>query len=251
MGFFRLNHMRINYRLLGEGPLLIVLHGNTASSWAHQADLEEFSDRFMVAAPDLPGCGTSERIYDWQPDWWEHAGDVAAALADSLKEPRFIVMGTSGGAVAALYCAMNHPERVDAVVADSVVPFLPPDRLRAEVEKRRQVTPDQKRFWRFCHGDDWDAVVEEDNQLLLRFADAGGAWFENRLGEIACPVLITASLQDDSLVDVQAQVESMAARIPTCRVFLSPTGGHPLMWSERAAWRAQVDAFLATIAQGL
>lgn len=71
---------------------------------------------------------------------------------------------------------------------------------------RLQYTAGQIAFWTMAHGDDWEQVVGADSDLLRRFDASGGDWFAGRLREIRCPVLFTASLHDNLLPDVGAQV---------------------------------------------
>ena len=86
MPYFTSNHHRLFYREQGSGPLLLILHGNTASS-AHHAligDLDYFARRYRVVAPDFLGCGQSDRLAMWPLDWWAQGGRDAAALVQHL-----------------------------------------------------------------------------------------------------------------------------------------------------------------------
>ena len=120
---------------------------------------------------------------------------------DHLSVAQGVVMGTSGGAVAALLMAQHAPDRVRAVIADSCVVRQPPEVLRAEVAGRRQRHPGAVAFWHQAHGDDWEQVVEADSDLLLRLAQRDGRWFERGLSGIFCPVFLIGSLQDAMLQD--------------------------------------------------
>lgn len=239
---------RLTYRQRGSGPLLLILPGNTASSALHEGELAHFGARFHAVALDLLGTGGSERVAEWPSDWWEQGARDALALIEHLGQPNAVVIGTSGGAVAALFCAILAPRRVRALIADSCVEFSRPSTLRAEVADRAEKSPAQSAFWSDAHGPDWEDVVAADNRILLALAERGGDWFGGRLGEIRSPVLLTASLNDDLLDDPGPQALAMAARIPGAQVYLSNQGGHhPLMWSRPAEFRAAADAFLNTL----
>jgi pimeloyl-ACP methyl ester carboxylesterase len=119
MPHFSWKDRSIFYREQGDGLLLVVLPGNTASSRCHQGELDYFCDRFRVAALDFLGSGESERLPVWAGDWWAKCAAQTAALVEHLGYENCILMGTSGGAVAALRAALQFPERVRAVIADS------------------------------------------------------------------------------------------------------------------------------------
>ncbi len=244
MPHITLNQHELFYREQGNGPLLIILPGNTASSAWHERELAEFGRAHHAVALDLLGTGQSQRMEAWPEDWWQQAARDALALIPALGAEQAILIGASGGAVAALWAAILNPARVKAVIADSTTEIQPPERLRAEVRARGQRTPGQVEFWSRAHGADWEQVVEADNRILLAFAERGGDWFEGRLKEICCPTLLSCSLQDDLLPDVGGQIPRMAAQIAECEVFLVNGGGHPLMWSRPAAFHGAAAAFL-------
>jgi len=247
MPFFSNSGHRLFYRERGVGPLLLVLPGNTASSACHEGEMEHFGARYHVVALDFWGTGQSDRIEVWPDDWWERGAHDAAALVEHLGYQRGIAMGTSGGAIVALLMAILRPERVQGVIADSTVAHFPAPALSREIEKRSQHTAGQVAFWQMAQGDDWQQVVESDSDFLLRFEKAGGDCFHGRLNEIQCPVLLSASLEDDSSPNVGEQVLSMAKQMTTSHLFLVRHGSHPLMWSRPDVFRREAGFFLANL----
>lgn len=239
---------RLYYRKQGQGPLLFILPGNTASSACHTGELAYYGSRFSAISLDFLGTGQSDRVVEWADNWWQIGARQVRALLDHLARETCIVMGTSGGAIVALWTAILYPDRVRAVVADSCVPTFPPEMLAANVIRdRARRTPDQVAFWRSAHGDDWEQVVEADTDLIRRFVEGGGHWFGDRLGEVQCPVLLTASKQDTALSRVIQQTSRMAEQIPDIRLYLHNEGGHPLMWSQPRVFRTVADRFLETV----
>jgi valacyclovir hydrolase len=155
-------------------------------------------------------------------------------------------VGTSGGAVIALWLAILYPRRVQAVVADSVTERFTAAMFDRNVAAgRAQRTPGQIAFWQHAHGPDWEAVIEADTDMLRRLAARDGAWFAGRLPEVRCPVLLTASREDAMLGDPGRQLCALAAQIAGSRAYLHPTGDHPLMCSQPRAFRRLCDVFLA------
>jgi pimeloyl-ACP methyl ester carboxylesterase len=193
-------------------------------------------------ALDFLGTGRSERLDHWPDDWYPAAAEQVAALIAHLGVYRAHLMGTSGGAVAALWAGILYPNRVDTIVADSCVDIIPPEVLRANVAGREAADPG---FWRAAHGDDWREVVAADSAMLLRLAERGGAFFGQRLSEVRAPVLFTASLADEMLPDAGVAACRMVRQIPSARAMLFPQGGHPLMWSRPQEFRRVAGEFLS------
>ena len=236
------------YRERGEGPLLLVLPGNTASSACHEGELQHFSDRYHVVSLDFFGTGKSERAAVWADAWWEQGAYQAQVLVDQLGFGECTVMGASGGAIVALLMAILFPQTVRSVIADSCVMRFTEEMSRQSLLwDRAQRTAGQVAFWEKAHGSDWEQVVEADTVMILRFANRGGDWFGGRLNEIQCPVLLTASKQDPLLPQVTQQVCGMAEQIAGARVYLNNEGGHPLMWSRPEVFRAISDTFLEDV----
>jgi pimeloyl-ACP methyl ester carboxylesterase len=111
---------------------------------------------------------------------------------------------------------------------------------------RSLVSPPQRAFWKQAHGEDWPDVVAADAALLLELADRGG-WdpLAGRLGDLRCPVLLTSSLGDEELPSVVAQHQHLAVEIADCRLWVTPRGGHPAMWTDRRGFRREAARFLA------
>lgn len=247
MPYFSHQQHRLFYREKGQGPLLLILPGNTASSACHASELEYFGKRYHAVSMDFWGTGQSERVARWPVDWFQQSAHDAAALVEHLGEKQALVMGTSGGAMTACWMAILHPECVRAVIADSEVECFPPEKIKELLKGRQQRTPDQVKFWTIAHGDDWPQVVDADSDMLLRFEMAHTDHFDDRLGEILCPVQLSASLADDLLPEVAQQTTRMLGKLADGRLYLSSKGVHPLMWSSPADFRAVCDCFLEQV----
>jgi valacyclovir hydrolase len=110
---------------------------------------------------------------------------------------------------------------------------------------RKLIAPRQRAFWRQAHGDDWADVVAADSALLLELAERGG-WepLAGRLGDIRCPVLLTSSLGDEVLPSVVPEHQRMALEIADCRLWVTPRGSHPAMWTDKRGFRRAAGRFL-------
>lgn len=248
MPYFVNEGHRLFYREQGSGAPLLLLPGNTSASPHLAGEMAYFSNRFHSAALDFWGTGQSERVFPWPVDWFQQAGRDAAALVKQLGAGPAVLIGTSGGAVAALWAAIQNPGAVRAVVFDSGQLGLPPAAAANLASTRRLDDPLAAEFWKSAHGEDWGGVVQADTAMLQRLGQQGGGFFDERVSSVACPVLITASLSDDMIADAGGQALKLSEMLPNSQVYLHRRGGHPLMWSQPEAFHRAVDAFLAGLA---
>jgi pimeloyl-ACP methyl ester carboxylesterase len=101
----------VSYRIAGEGPAILLIHGVTGSSAQWESVMRLLSDRFTVIAPDLLGHGQSAK-----PRGDYSLGAYASGLRDltvALGVRRATVVGHSLGGGIALQFAYQFPERTD------------------------------------------------------------------------------------------------------------------------------------------
>ncbi len=107
-----------NYHDVGEGPVVLLLHGSGpgVSAWANwRLALTDLSSQFRLVAPDLAGFGFTQLPEDHEysvDSWLSHIVD----FMDALGLTRVHVIGNSFGGAMALALAIHHPERVDRLV---------------------------------------------------------------------------------------------------------------------------------------
>ena len=116
------NGATLFYEDLGSGdPTIVLVHG--IGNHAHfQAQIEHFSLRRRVIAPDLPGFGRSEapdRDYGLEA----YAEDVAW-LCQELGVRHAAIVGHSMGGAVAVEVAARHPELACAVVLLDPIPIV-------------------------------------------------------------------------------------------------------------------------------
>ena len=109
--FITVDGVRLHYLEKGEGPPVVLLHGNvvTAEDFDTSGVLGLLAKRHRVIAFDRPGFGYSDRPHNGSA--WS-----ARAQADLLRDAlvmlginRPVVLGHSWGAAVALALALNHP----------------------------------------------------------------------------------------------------------------------------------------------
>ena len=116
---------RIHYRHGGDGPPLLLLHGNPMShvSWHKLAG--PLAERFHVVAPDLRGYGDSSAP-DPEPGDTNYSFRAMALdqveLMESLGYSEFFVAGHDRGARVAHRLGLDHPDRVQRVALIDILP---------------------------------------------------------------------------------------------------------------------------------
>lgn len=236
---------KIFYRDEGKGQTILLLPGNTSSSSIHDAEIEFFSKQYRVICPDYLGYGKSDRVERFPVDFWWYNAEMCVQLMRSLQVGDFIVIGTSGGGMVALNVAIMSRGSVKCAVADSIPGEFPgADDIELLMNGRGCMTEGQILFWTRAHGKDWREVVRLDTMLIVDAAKKEESFYKGRLGEIECPVLLTGSLADKVVVNIEVGIANIAKQILTSKVVLFPAGGHTLMLSRPEAFRAEVTGFI-------
>jgi haloalkane dehalogenase len=106
---------RVHYVDEGEGPPLLLLHGNPTWSFLYRDVVRDLRDRFRCVAPDHPGFGlsTAPAGYGFTPA--EHAG-VLEALVERLDLRDVTMMVQDWGGPIGLAAATRRPDRYRAFV---------------------------------------------------------------------------------------------------------------------------------------
>lgn len=112
------NSVDTNYHDVGNGPVLLMLHGSGpgVSAWANwRGVIPDLAEHFRVIAPDLLGFGRTnpagEQNYD-VPAWVAHL----RGFTDALGLDRYSVVGNSFGGGLALRLAIERADAVDRLV---------------------------------------------------------------------------------------------------------------------------------------
>ena len=115
------NGITLRVAEMGEGPLVVLLHGFPESwySWRHQ--LRALADAgYHAVAPDMRGYGGSDKPLQIEAyDIVNLTADVAG-LVDALGEEDAILIGHDWGAFVAWSCMLLHPRKFNSLIAMSV-----------------------------------------------------------------------------------------------------------------------------------
>jgi proline iminopeptidase len=269
---------RLHVTERGGGELaLFILHGGPGLDHTMFGSyLDALGDRCRLLLVDERGTGRSEPS---APETWgltHHAADIEA-MAGTLGLERYAVLGHSYGAFIALQHAVDFPGRPAATIVSSGIPdsrFLAhverqlaafePVELREQVqaswaaeahahtqEEVAALLADQLPFHfadpRDPRIDDMraalgDAVYGPDVLRAAATEDYGAIALEDRLADVAHPVLVLAGRHDRTCPVPAA--EAMAAGLPDAELVIFERSGHMAFVEENDAYVAAVRDFL-------
>jgi pimeloyl-ACP methyl ester carboxylesterase len=113
--FANLEGMRVHYRDEGQGPPLVLLHGNAASLHTWDGWVTRLASHRRVIRLDMPGYGLTGAAPDHDYSVAREVR-VASALLDQLGVARVDIAGNSFGGRVATTFALEHPDRVNKLV---------------------------------------------------------------------------------------------------------------------------------------
>lgn len=113
--YANVNDINLYYEIYGEGHPLVVLHGNGGSIKDAASHYPELIKKYKVIAVDSRGQGKSTDSN--APLNYDILADDVNALLNELKIDSAFIWGQSDGAIVGLILAMNHPEKVEKLLA--------------------------------------------------------------------------------------------------------------------------------------
>jgi 3-oxoadipate enol-lactonase len=269
--YARSGELRIAYELRGmphwRRPWLVLIQGLGLDRSGWQPVLRKLRRHFRLVLVDNRGSGRSD-VSAASFGVADMAADVVAVLDDAGIR-RAHVMGVSLGGMVAQELAIDHPERVDALVLVSTTPGWPfaypmpavsvqliaaaggmtrEAALRHHVENALSARSIQRH----------PGLAERLVALRWSRPEAPGAWaaqaaagarYAGRLRQtrIRAPTLVVQGA-DDTVVDPR-NGRLLAGRIPDAQLVILPELGHLLFWEEPDAFAGAITSFLRASAK--
>lgn len=129
--FTEVDGSTVHYVDEGEGPTLLLYHGNPTWSFLYRDLIHGLRDRFRCVAFDYPGMGLSTAPPGYGYTAGEHA-DVAEAFVEQLDLDGITPMVQDWGGPIGLAVAGRHPDRYRALIIGNTWAWHQPDlRTRA------------------------------------------------------------------------------------------------------------------------
>lgn len=115
-GFASSGDVRIHYRTLGKGPLLILLHGFPDYWYSWREQMPALAKHFQVVAIDLRGYNKSDQPRGVENYTLEKLVDDVQAVRKHFKQDKAVVVGHDWGGVIAWAFAMKYPDKTDRLI---------------------------------------------------------------------------------------------------------------------------------------
>lgn len=249
------NGVELYYEVHGQGPVLLLTHGFSATGDMWRGQVEALSKKHTLVIWDMRGHGQSD--YPEDPAAYSETLTIAdmAALLDHVKADRAIVGGLSLGGYMSLAFYRLHPERVRALLIIDTGPGFRKDEAREAWNKKALAAAD---------------LYEKEGLAILQSASRERATASHRsaeglaraargmltqrdakvidaLPEIKVPTLIVVGADDKPFLPA---ADYMALKIPGAQKVVIPDAGHAVNIDQPQAFIKAVQPFLDDLRQG-
>ncbi len=244
--------VNIYYETHGEGPVILLTHGYSATAQMWAGQIAPLSRHYKLVLWDMRGHGQSDYPED-QAQYSEEAtvADMAALL-DEVGARTAIVGGLSLGGYMSLAFNATHPGRVRALLIIDTGPGFKKDEAREGWNQNARRTAD--RYEKDGLGPLGSASAE---RATARHRDATGLARAGRgmltqktarviesLPGIKVPSLVVVGEKDTPFL---AASDYMAAKIPGAQKAVIPGAGHAANIDNPDAFNAAIETFLNTL----
>jgi pimeloyl-ACP methyl ester carboxylesterase len=247
------NGMQMYYEVSGEGDPLIVLHGAYMNIPTMGAIVPKLAETHKVYALEFQGHGRTTDID--RPITYPNLADDVAAFMDAVGIEKADIFGYSMGSAAGLRLAIDHPEKVDQLVAASVA-YDVSGWQPAFVEFIPQMAPEM--FVGTPMEDEWKKLAPNPDgfralvEKLIALEKEPMAW-EAEVKALKTPVLIIAGDADVSTLEHNVALfrllggggmGDMGAPLPASRLAVLPATSHTAVINQTDLLFGFIEPFL-------
>jgi len=110
-----INGLKINYKIAGQGPAILILHGwgGSSDSWIQVQEILA-REGFKIIVPDFPGFGKSKTPFE--PWGVKEYGNFVLNLTKILELQNFSLLGHSFGGRVAIKFSILYPEKIKSLI---------------------------------------------------------------------------------------------------------------------------------------
>jgi len=110
-----INGLKINYKIAGQGPAILILHGwgGSSDSWIQVQEILA-REGFKIIVPDFPGFGKSKTPFE--PWGVKEYGNFVLNLTKILELQNFFLLGHSFGGRVAIKFSILYPEKIKSLI---------------------------------------------------------------------------------------------------------------------------------------
>ncbi|NJK81877.1 MAG: alpha/beta hydrolase [Chloroflexaceae bacterium] len=243
-------HGPLAYNMLGSGTPFVLLHGNTMTGISQERLAQRFTDEHTVYSLDLLGHGQSARPANlFSEDYFTLQGQAFADwLTAMFPDSAVPVFGMSAGGVSAMNAACEQPERIAALILDSVFVYAGAETVAAHRDSVENMSKPWYAYLEKQHGADWWPTLNMGLLTLIEQLEASRRSVVPCLDQIRIPTLVFQGGQDPFARPVHGQ--TIAEAIPGARLVYDEETGHIFSWRDPAGFREIVRAFLREVQHG-
>jgi pimeloyl-ACP methyl ester carboxylesterase len=270
-GYVNVGNGNLWYEIGGEGDTLVLIHAGFVDSRMWDDQWDAFTQHYRVIRLDQRGYGKSDPAQGPV----SRSADLLGLL-DGLGVQRAALLGSSMGGEAVMDIALEHPERIFALIVASTAPggFQmqgPTPRYMMEMMEAAQKgeverTSDlQIRIWvdgPFREPEQVDSSVRQRVAEMNRIPVKHGTFFtadaqpihplnppaSKRLMEIRMPTLILAGALDDP--EILRAADILASEIKGAQKVIFPNSAHLLNMENPQMFNQAVLSFLGGLNNG-
>lgn len=251
--FKEINGININCEEMGEGDLVLILHGWGSNIGLHRNMAELMSKKYKVIMPDMPGFGDSEE----PPEPWS-VDDYVDFIIEYLKEynPKsLILLGHSfGGRVIIKLCSRDLPFEISKVVLVDAAGVKPAETKAGNIRKKgvkigkkilgssvvRAMFPDAYETMQSKAGSaDYRAASPLMKETLKNVVNEDLC---DLMPNVKCPALLIWGTLDDATP--LADGKKMESLMPEAALIEFPGCGHYSFLQNQAQFSAVLASFL-------
>jgi len=247
----RLNRDGVNlyYEVHGEGPVVLLTHGYSATSQMWKGQIGALEDHYTVVTWDMRGHGQSD--YPEDQGAYSEEATVAdmAALLDEVGADKAVIGGLSLGGYMSLAFHLKHPDRTKALLIIDTGPGYKKDEPRDGWNANALKTAERYEkdgLGLLASGSAERATATHRDATGLARAARGmltqrDARVISSLPEIAVPSIVIVGANDTPFI---AASDYMAAKIPGAQKAVIPDAGHAANIDQPQAFNETLRGFL-------
>ncbi len=178
----KVNGLNMHYAALGEGPLVVLLHGFPENWWSWRHQLQPLADAgFKVIVPDLRGYNETDKHGPYDLDT---LSEDVCQLIDAVQPGKALIVGHDWGGALAWHLAATRPGYVERLC---VLNCPHPARISEVLLKERSWVQLKKSWYMFFFQLPWlpERILTRDNGAAVVRALKGMAVDRSRFRDEA------------------------------------------------------------------
>lgn len=245
------NGVNIHYEVAGDGPVVLLSHGYSATAQMWTGQVEALKDRYKVVTWDMRGHGLSDSPAD-QAEYSEDATvEDMAAILDAVGAETAVIGGLSlGGYMSAAFYLKHHQRTRALMLFDTGPGYRNPTAREGwnETARKRAEVFEEKGLDALGRSAEVRVSTHRSAQGLANAARGMLAQFNSNvveiLDKIAVPTMVLVGSEDAPFLGAS---EYMAKKIPNATYIIIEGAGHAANIDQPARFNEAVEAFLGNL----